>query len=153
MNQHDLTEVLHEKSQAWETVSETLLSNLKMSVHSADRILMCLDPCDNPMALTRCWCLYELYLCRTHNSEVIMKFNPGSTKAFFTSLKQNPDRVTDLISNLKVQDSYTSKQEDKAMILRNIEKEIGIDAFNDFLASEITHSLNIAGLEELYKTA
>eukprot|EP00746_Dinoflagellata_sp_MGD_P018035 gnl/MRDRNA2_/MRDRNA2_141742_c0_seq1.p1 gnl/MRDRNA2_/MRDRNA2_141742_c0~~gnl/MRDRNA2_/MRDRNA2_141742_c0_seq1.p1 ORF type:complete len:637 (-),score=99.41 gnl/MRDRNA2_/MRDRNA2_141742_c0_seq1:239-2149(-) len=151
MNQHDLSEVMHQKTPAWQQTGNVLLENLRQSVNSSERFLMCLEPCNNPVALQRCWCQYELYLSRTSNSEMILKFNPASAKEFFASLRQHPDRISDMIEHVKVEDSSTLKEEDKNMIMASIEKEIGIQAFNAFLASELTDTLKITGFEELYK--
>merc|ERR1712027_288457 len=73
---------------------EDLLDDLWKAIAYPGDMIMVLDPWYFPSALTRCWCLYELYLASAMGTTVSMAF--GTNTQVVRALAENPNLANDI---------------------------------------------------------
>lgn len=147
MSQHALTE-----SAARVSLGLTLLEQLRRAVEFPGRMVMVLEPWHHPNPLTRCWCLYELYLACATDSQVSMAFSARSEKRIYQSLTGNLALAGDIAHKLDVRQATATMDTDRRMIFAAIEAEIGIDHFVDMVTSKLSEGLYLAILGPLFLT-
>jgi len=62
------------------------------------RMVMVMTPWDNPVALTRAWCLIELYACRSSGSQLGIAFPPSERARFLEDIVEKKDVFYGMLS-------------------------------------------------------
>lgn len=127
----------------------TLLQELKMSVSSPGRMIMIMEPWEEPRPLSRCWCLYEVYLASITKTRVDMAFLDSSEREISQALVSNMNLARDIAKLADVRKAKATMEEDREMILAAIEQEIGLDGFAELIRSKLQESLYLATLGPL----
>eukprot|EP00746_Dinoflagellata_sp_MGD_P015542 gnl/MRDRNA2_/MRDRNA2_134583_c0_seq1.p1 gnl/MRDRNA2_/MRDRNA2_134583_c0~~gnl/MRDRNA2_/MRDRNA2_134583_c0_seq1.p1 ORF type:complete len:621 (-),score=82.12 gnl/MRDRNA2_/MRDRNA2_134583_c0_seq1:264-2126(-) len=160
MNQHDLAESQHLEREGEDPArtstrtsidndGEVLLMSLKRAISTPGQILLCLDPWRNPTPLTRCWCLFEVYIALVAQANITVKFSPRATKEFFEALKLNPTALAEIVDGIDVQEAEALRASDKKMILSSIARDVGFADFNTRIQNEIKKSMRLAAVSDL----
>lgn len=125
---------------------KVLLNALTNSVVSASKVLLALEPWDQPLLLKRSWCLYEIWVAMKGNSKLVMAMSKDSEESFFESLLEHRSKMEDLIRNVDARMASATKECDRIMILNAID-EIGIDVFNRHVQQGLHQSLNMVAMQ------
>ena len=87
---------------------------------------MVLHPYAHPIVLSRAWCLFELYVAITSQSQVQMCFSPSDESGFFDALRAGRFDAKAVCGTIDATKATASVAEDKAMITDRIEAEVGV---------------------------
>ena len=113
-------------------VYDIMLEALTKSITVPKRVLLALTPHERPLLLTRCWCLYEIYIAWKVGAEVSCGFVPQAEQKVITSLTRNDRLITDMLATVDAAKSQATVESDRLMILSLIE-QAGVDIFNLFV--------------------
>ena len=129
MNQHSADELGH------------LLGNLQESVSAPGKLLLVVDSWREPAALTRAWCLLELFTAMQQHADIIIGLSPGEQRNFERQMSKNGRILEAFLSSLDANNADATVQADKDMIFGAIRAEPG--GFTKFNAV-IQHALREA---------
>lgn len=144
----------NQDSVAGSTVTSTngidLLEELQKAVSYPSKMIMVLEPWYQPQALTRCWCLYELYLASKTGTTVLMAFSDYSEAQVTQALATNLDLAGDISRRVDVRSAQVTVEEDRKIIFAAIQGQMGIDGFNDLIKAKLSETLYLATLGLLF---
>ncbi len=98
-------------------------------VTSIGHILVMMAPWDAPTYLTRCWCLFELFMANLHKCKIYIEMPSKQRKEFIQGLTHNGishvDKLLKTFASTNVSDANASCKTDKDNILKIIRKQEG----------------------------
>lgn len=118
------------------------------AIQNIGRVVMVMDPWDNPLTLTRSWCLWEIYCAVKTNSDFEIAMSRDQKQAFETALMtedRSSSAFLQMLSNVNVRKSVASKSEDK----ENIFKAIKENSHQQHDEEDGCNQLNILVIEKL----
>jgi tetratricopeptide (TPR) repeat protein len=80
------------------------------------QMVMVMTPWDNPICLTRAWCLFELYACRSSGSRFDVAFPPAERARFLQQITERPDVFFDMLGKVDTAKSECSRDSDRERI-------------------------------------
>jgi tetratricopeptide (TPR) repeat protein len=80
------------------------------------RMVMVMTPWDNPICLTRAWCLIELYACRSSRSTFAVAFPPSERVRFLEQISERGDAFYDMLRKVNTAKSECSRESDRDRI-------------------------------------
>lgn len=149
MNQHAIAENSIE-----DDVGLSLLEELKKAISFPGKMIMVLEPWYQPQSLTRCWCLYELYLASITETQVLMAFSEEYEKRVTQALATNLNLASDIATRVDVRRANATYQRDREMIFAAIQGEggQGIERFNVLIKEKLSESLYLATLGLMFQS-
>ena len=116
----------------WSTTFQSAISAIGNTV-------MMLSPWDQPVVLTRSWCLWELFCtAAAEGTRFSMCLCPSQLAALELALKSNPSAVLNAISRIDVQNAQAGQETDRAAILRAVESTPnGVEGINQLAMQEV----------------
>jgi len=148
LNQHELQDV-RDNSADYTPV----FSDLTKAIEFPGCMVMVLDPWWKPQTLTRCWCLYELYLAHIVGSQVTMAFKDDAARELIERPATNQDLAQEIVKHVDVESSVALLQSDRDLILSLIRKDVGTAQFNEFIKQRVSQSLYLAAVELMLEFA
>ena len=164
MNQHDFADIsgtqmeeLAEASGSPRSISssislvglkdiyQTMLQALTRSIETPGRVLLALTPHQQPMLLTRSWCLYEIYIAWKVGAEVSCGFVPAAEQSVTQSLMKSDALINEMLAAVDAEKSRATMETDRKMILSLI-KQAGVQRFNTFVREKLSASLRVVAL-------
>eukprot|EP00937_MAST-01D_sp_MAST-1D-sp2_P004569 g4569.t1 len=132
LNQHIFVEMHNPTHEALspEEKQQKLVDALTATMCKAGSMLMCLWPWDNPIPLTRSWCLFELYVAIKNDIPVSMCYSDSDINALYQAVNSGTFDAAKIVGEIRAQDAQALMPQDKELILGFIQKDIGIDTFN-----------------------
>ena len=106
--------------------SETFLRAIGAIGHT----VMMLSPWDNPIPLTRAWCLWELYCTHQADVEFSVCLGPDERAAFERAIVKDPSVVLDAFSQIDVAAARAGNARDEAMIKQAVCAQVGFEQLN-----------------------
>jgi hypothetical protein len=85
------------------------------------QMVMVMTPWDNPVCLTRAWCLIELYACRSSGSSFHVAFPPAERARFLQQITQRPEIFYDMLSKVNTAKSECSRDVDRERIFAAVQ--------------------------------
>jgi hypothetical protein len=76
------------------------------------QLVMVMTPWDNPICLTRAWCLIELYACSSSRSQFFVAMPPVERARFLKEIVERGEVFHDMLSNVDTSKSECSREED-----------------------------------------
>eukprot|EP00913_Durusdinium_trenchii_P026516 g24877.t1 len=160
MNQHDFADMTSVQLNGSDT---TMLRALTRALDLPGRVLLAMTPHQQPLLLTRSWCLYEIYIAWKVGAEVYCGFIPEAEQSVKHSLLDTPRRVArrreesdalinEMLSAVDAEKSRATVESDREMILSMISKA-GVDRFNSFVQEKLSASLRMVALSTLLMTS
>merc|ERR1712187_85611 len=122
-----------------------LLQNLTQSIITPGRVLLVLDKAECLTPLTRCWCLYEIYIANTVEAKLQLSFSTEGANAFMANLQENQHSLAQIAIGIDFRNARATVESDREMIFRCIE-ERGVDTFNSFIRAKLLSSLKLIAL-------
>eukprot|EP00937_MAST-01D_sp_MAST-1D-sp2_P001703 g1703.t1 len=129
MNQHDKNEMAR------------LLSNLQDSVRTPGKLLLAVDSWKEPTALTRAWCLLEVYTAMVEDADMVLGFSGSEEQTFVRQLAENQAVLEATLSSVDAEQADATKEADKDMIFGTIRADIGFAKFNATIRKALRKSL------------
>jgi lipopolysaccharide biosynthesis regulator YciM len=80
------------------------------------QMVMVMTPWDNPICLTRAWCLIELYACRSSGSRFGVAFPPAERARFLQEITKRPQVFLDMLGKVNTANSECSRDSDRERI-------------------------------------
>jgi len=80
------------------------------------QMVMVMTPWDNPICLTRAWCLIELYACRSSGSRFGVAFPPAERARFLQQITKRPAAFYDMLGKVNTANSECSRDSDRERI-------------------------------------
>jgi hypothetical protein len=98
-------------------------TTFKHAIQQVGHTVMLLQPWDSPIALTRAWCLWELYATVDIDADFSVCLVPEERKAFETALLKRPRSVLQAFSKIEVERSQASRDVDRQMVLAEVNEQ------------------------------
>jgi hypothetical protein len=80
------------------------------------QMVMVMTPWDNPICLTRAWCLIELYACRSSGNRFGVAFPPAERVRFLQQITERPEAFYDMLGKVNTEKSECSRDTDRDRI-------------------------------------
>ena len=80
------------------------------------RVVMVMTPWDNPISLSRAWCLIELYACRSTGSHFSVALPPSERQRFLKEIVDKSEAFYGMLGNINTASSECSQESDKQRI-------------------------------------
>ncbi len=119
----------------------------KSAIQSMGRTVMVLSPWNNPIPLTRAWCLWELY-CTAHMTckfEVAMTEN--TTEQFLDDMKDPIEEIDKMLATIDVANSKCFNPTETVLIHECVRREVGYTKLNS-MVFDLLRNWIISKMEE-----
>ena len=97
----------------------------KNAIANMGNVLMVMSPWDNPITLTRAWCVFEVYACVKTNSRFEVGMTREENERFLKDIKGSTRAYSKMLGTINSRMAQAFKPEDKDAIFAVIEKEVG----------------------------
>jgi tetratricopeptide (TPR) repeat protein len=112
--------------------------SFKSAVQDFGRTVMVLSPWNDPIPLTRGWCLFEVYSTISTQSKFEVAMTESSKASFLKDITYNPQGpVQKMFATIDMARSKCFKQEDQDRIFAIVEKEIGFKRLNAMIFDQM----------------
>jgi tetratricopeptide (TPR) repeat protein len=124
-------------------------NTFQSAIQSFGHTVMVLAPWDNPIPLTRAWCLWELY-CTAQTQSKFEVAMTGSARMHFIDdiLEDGVGSIGRMLSQIDVKNSECFKPEDRTRIFEAIENSIGFSELNQMVFERLRDWVIVAMREE-----
>ena len=102
----------------------------KEAIRMIGRTVMVLSPWDKPVALTRAWCLWELFCSVEGGSSFEIALPPAERRAFEVALAAGYNSVHLAFANIDVEQSKAGQEDDEVMIKQQVVENGGYVRLN-----------------------
>lgn len=126
-NQH----VAPERSFSWWS------STFRSAIAKMGRTVLVLSPWENPIPLSRAWCLFEIYCSIDTGSNFAISMSEKETAKFMSALHSDFDSIANMVAQIDVAKSDAFQKTDKEKIFHVIRQSIGFDAINQMILDNI----------------
>ena len=108
--------------------------SFKSAIRDFGRTVMVLAPWQDPIPLTRGWCLFEIYSTIVTESRFEVAMTKSSKEAFLKDIISDPDEsINKMLATIDVAKSECFKPEDKENIFNIVRKEVGMGKINTMI--------------------
>jgi hypothetical protein len=94
------------------------------------QLTMVMSTWDNPRALAKAWCLWELYLCYSCGGRVEFALPRAQLEQLMVVMRSNPATFLDSIASLRSENSYCLRPKDQDEIFGAISAEVGFSGLD-----------------------
>ena len=126
------------------TMNPALVQACEAQQVKAGHTVVCLHPWNAPVALSRCWCLFELWLALNRQCAVSMCFSSTDSHALLAQVSRRQFHFQRFVEGLDVAKSQADSPSDKERILGLITKAVGVAEFNKQLQSQVFRAVREA---------
>jgi tetratricopeptide (TPR) repeat protein len=117
------------------------------------QMVMVMTPWDNPVCLTRAWCLFELYACRSTGGHFAVAFPTTDRAQFLSQIADIGDAFYNMLSHVNTAKSECSRQLDKQRIFAAVRGlDGGFSALDRSVLNTMTEWLQLQ-LEQMEQRA
>jgi tetratricopeptide (TPR) repeat protein len=109
--------------------SEWWTETFQAAIGRIGRTVMMLSPWNDPVPLTRAWCLWELYCTHAVGAEFRVCLGPDERRAFEAALVRDGNVLCDTFANIDVKNAKAGMAADQAMILGAVQT-VGFEVLN-----------------------
>lgn len=110
----------------------------KTAIHDMQHVVMVLAPWQDPIPLTRAWCLFELYCAAETGCKFEIAMSSDEEKNFLASVIDDAEEIVHkMMGDVKVERSESFKPEDRAMIFKVVEDTVGFPTINAMVFDEL----------------
>jgi tetratricopeptide (TPR) repeat protein len=99
--------------------------------------VMVLEPWNNPIPLTRAWCLFELWSTAEEGCRFEVAMSEVQQTRFLTDLQKDPDSVNKMLATVDVERSEAYNPTDKTQIFEAVKTTSGFAALNKTVLEKI----------------
>jgi tetratricopeptide (TPR) repeat protein len=120
---------------------EWLCGRFKDSIRAIGKVILVLSPWNDPIPLTRSWCLWELVSTAELAGQVefVVRLPAGEHDHFTTAIRENAGVVYQSLLDVDARRAEASVDSDRIMIAEAIEKTVGYAAVNAMVKDQMTN--------------
>jgi len=120
------------------------------AIRDFGHVILVLTPWQDPVPLSRAWCLWEIYSSVVMQAKLDIAFTASQQTDFIHALTNDFDSINAMIARINIKNSKASKEEDRIRILEAVEcSEGGFMAVNQKVFQQLWKSLTVIATEEL----
>ena len=127
-NQHDL----HKPSEWYSTT-------IKEAIGKFGDFVLILSPWDNPLPLTRTFCLYELWLAEKMNCKFHVAMTSIDRQKFLEDIILHPTHFLTVVNSVNIGRSLSHNPTDKKKIYESIQLKVGFHNFNKIVSTKMAN--------------
>jgi tetratricopeptide (TPR) repeat protein len=110
---------------------EWWINSFKSAIKEIGRTVMVLTPYNDPIPLTRGWCIWELYCTIDTQTTFEVAMSSASEEAFINDVESNPtDAINSMIAKIHCDRSKCSEENDQVQIHTAIMQTVGFTALD-----------------------
>ncbi|KAJ3101824.1 Kinesin light chain 3 [Physocladia obscura] len=107
----------------WQTTFMSAIAKMK-------NVVMILQPWDDPIPLTRAWCLFELYSTQQTGSSFHVSMSPKEAERFAAGIASNSDAFYKILAHVDCEKSVAWNPKDKDQIFAVVRQDTSFNALN-----------------------
>lgn len=104
------------KEQSWWS------EKFKKTIGSVGQTLLVLSPWNNPIPLTRAWCLWEILCSVQENAKLTVALPSEEYKSFNSAIRNDFTAILTEFSNIQSKNAEAARAEDKEMIFQQVQE-------------------------------
>ena len=115
-------------------------TTFKSAIEQFGHTVMVLSPWNDPIPLTRGWCLFELYCTSSTNSRFEVAMSESDQKMFLNDIieKGSGVAINNMLSKVNVKRSECFLEDDKTNIFNAIRASVGFDQLNKMVFKQLS---------------
>eukprot|EP00939_MAST-03C_sp_MAST-3C-sp1_P003735 g3735.t1 len=121
-------------------------TSFKQAIGHIGHTLLVLSPWSAPVALSRSWCVWEIYSTIATKSELYIAMPSRQTNSFRKALCRHSSCIVQALSNVDAKHAEAFCAKAQARILRTIENSVGVSAVNRLIGVRRRKWLNETAL-------
>lgn len=114
-------------------------TTFKSAIQQFGHTVMILAPWDDPIPLTRAWCLFELYCTIATESKFEIAMTVKEKRRFIETVQEDVGSVKDMIGSIDVLRSDAWNIDDKRKIFHVVEHSVGFNKVNEMVLKAMRH--------------
>lgn len=126
-NQHDTSNIPYEW---WE-------GTFKSAIRRIGKTILIIHPWNNPIPLTRAWCLFEIFCSVDSNSKFDISMTLDQYNIFLDMLMNDYDSVMKMIAIVDLSNSQSFLPLDRERILKVVSDSVGIQTLNKIVIDKL----------------
>ena len=131
----------------WSTTYESAIEQFNHTV-------LILSPWNNPIPLTRAWCLFEIYCTVVCKCKFEIAMSPSDQRDFLEAIQADAtESINTMLATLDVRKSESWNPDDKNRIFDAVERTVGIDGINSIIFERLREWVIDTVLESLPNAA
>ena len=95
------------------------------AIRDLKNVLMLMIPWDNPIPLSRTWCIFEIYACQSTNSRFEVTTTPSERSRFMHAIRDDIGQFLNMLSRVDSRSSDCFIPDDRTKIFAAIEQSVG----------------------------
>ena len=95
------------------------------AIQTMGNVLMIMTPWDNPITLTRAWCVFEVYATTKTESRFEVAMTANENERFLEEISLDPGKYYEMLATINSHKATAFKEEDSEAIFEVIRREIG----------------------------
>jgi tetratricopeptide (TPR) repeat protein len=130
-NQH---RVVDRRKNNEEVPFEEFKDIFESQVRDVDYIVALMSPWQNPLYLTRVWCIFEMHTAHKNNCDISIEMPSREREKLKSTVLKNPkayDKLFDALGKTKIEHAEATVEADKVNILELVEAGGGTDSLNN----------------------
>ena len=113
-------------------------TTFKKTIKTIGKLVLVLSPWNDPLPLTRAWCLWEIFSAATEESVVLEIVLPEAERPkFLVSLYHNYESLMDTLVRVQVERSECSRMTDQERIFSAIKQSCGFGRLNETVKDQL----------------
>ena len=106
-------------------------TTFKSAIEKFNHTTLILSPWNHPIALTRAWCLFEIYCTVACSCKFEIAMSPSEQKNFLEAMKLDCwGYMNTMLATIDTRKSEATKSDDKTRIFDAVESTVGFDGIN-----------------------
>ena len=103
------------------------------AVQNIGRVIMVMEPWDNPITLTRAWCLWEIFCSKKTKSLFEVAMGEEESNEFCKRVMDNPTVFYDMLRNVDIRRSQARSLVDRDRIFEAVNTSVGFYLLNSMV--------------------
>ena len=108
-----------------------LLESFKKCIQTIGTVLAMMSPWDEPVYLTRTWCVYEFFTAHKNGCHVKIVMSPREKKRMIKYICDHVEIRFETLAKTKIENANASEESDKTKIIKEVEENIGKTHLNE----------------------
>ena len=109
-------------------------TTFKSAIEQFNHTVLILSPWNNPVPLTRAWCLFEIYCTAARKCRFEVAMSPSDQKAFIEAILMDAtESINTMLATVDTRKSESWNPADKTRIFDAVERTVGFDGINSLV--------------------
>eukprot|EP00732_Lithocolla_globosa_P002077 Lithocolla_globosa_v1_NODE_1242_length_2746_cov_3.366035.p2 type:complete len:231 gc:universal NODE_1242_length_2746_cov_3.366035:1460-768(-) len=129
--------------------SSRISLTFKTAIQQFGRTVIILSPWNNPLPLTRVWCLWEIYSTASTNTTFEVAMPDEEQQNFLNALALDFGQINAMLTRVDIRNSEAWKEEDKERIFEVVKAMVGFTKLNQLIFNHLRQWLLGSARQEL----